>query len=79
MTTTHTKPEKFLSPKELVDALEALGFAGLGHRACMVLVRAMRDDKAPIFRHKYARPSDAAAWLLAHPTWRPHGKNRTTS
>jgi hypothetical protein len=39
----------------------------------------MRLSGAPIMRHKYARASDAAAWLLAHPTWRPHGNNRTRS
>ena len=78
-TTTHPKPEKFLAPKELPDALAALGCADLNHRACMVLIRAMRADKAPIMRKKYARASDAAAWLLAHPTWSPHGKNLATS
>jgi hypothetical protein len=79
MNTNHTKPERFLSPKELPDALAAIGCADFNHRACMVLVRAMRADGAPIMRHKYARASDAAAWLLAHPTWRPHGKNLATS
>jgi hypothetical protein len=78
ITTNHPKPEKFLSPKELPDALDAIGCAGWDQRACRVLVRSMRADGAPIMRNKYARASDAGAWLLANPTWRPYGLNRKT-
>jgi hypothetical protein len=74
-TTTHPKPEKFLAPKELPDALAAIGCADLNHRACMMLVSAMRADGAPLMRHKYTRATDAAAWLLANPKWRPFALN----
>ena len=70
-TTTNPKPEKFLTPKELPDALDAIGCTGFNQRACRMLVRAMLDSGAPIMRKKYARPTDAAAWLIAHPSWRP--------
>ena len=78
-TTTHTKPDKFLTPKELPDALDAIGCTGWNLRACRMLVRAMLADGAPIMRKKYARPTDAAAWLIAHPKWRPFSPTSLTA
>jgi hypothetical protein len=64
--------QRFHAPKELPDALDAIGFPGFDHRACLALIRAMRADGAPIMRKKYARPAEAAAWLVAHPNWSPY-------
>ncbi len=64
--------QRFSAPKELPDALDALGYPGWDQRACRALIRAMRADGAPIMRKKYARPADAATWLVAHPNWSPY-------
>ena len=64
--------QRFAAPKELPDALDAIGYPGWDQRACRALIRAMRVDGAPIMRKKYARPADAAAWLVAHPNWTPY-------
>ena len=64
--------QRFAPPKELPDALDAIGYPGWDQRACRALIRAMRADGAPIMRKKYARPADAAAWLVAHPNWSPY-------
>lgn len=70
----NTKAEPYLPPKELGDALAALGVPGFEIRACRKLVRAMREAGAPVVRKKYTRASDASAWLTAHPTWRPFAR-----
>jgi hypothetical protein len=64
--------QRFAAPKELPDALDALGFPGFDQRACRVLIRDMRLSGAPVMRKKYARPADAATWLVAHPNWSPY-------
>ena len=69
-----TKAEPYLPPKELGDALSALGVPGFDQRACRKLVRGMRESGAPVVRGKYVRASDAAIWLRERPTWRPFSK-----
>lgn len=67
-----TKPEDYLPPKELSDALAAQGLPGWDLRACRRLVVAMRADGAAVVRRKYVRASAAAEWLIAHPDWTPY-------
>lgn len=66
------KPEPYLPPKELADALEHQGIVGFDARACRQLLRVLRADGVAIVRRKYVRASDAAAWLVAHPDWTPY-------
>jgi hypothetical protein len=71
------QPEPYLPPKELPDALCALGITGFNLRACRSLVRAMKDGGAPVVRQKFVRASDAAAFLAANSNWSPYScKNR---
>lgn len=67
-----TKPEPYLPPKELGDALVSQGIHGFDQRACRKLVNAAKASGIPVVRRKYARASDCAAWLLAHPDWSPY-------
>lgn len=71
---TPTKQEPFLPPKELGDALAALGHVGFDLIHSRKLVRAARAAGYPIARKKYIRASDAAAFLVAHPDWSPYSK-----
>jgi hypothetical protein len=64
--------QRFAAPKELPDLLNAQGFPGFDQRACREIIKAMRDDGAPVMRKKYARPADVCAWLVAHPNWTPY-------
>jgi hypothetical protein len=66
-----SKPEPFVPPKELGEALAAHGILGFRQRACWPLVRAVKADGVPVVRGKFVRASEAAAWLLAHPDWKP--------
>jgi hypothetical protein len=65
------KPEPYLPPKELGDALVSQGIQGFDLRACRRLVNAVRADGVPVVRRKYVRASDAARWLIDHPDWSP--------
>lgn len=71
---TTAKPEPFLPPKELGDALASLGHVGYDLIPCRKLVRAARSAGYPVARKKYIRASDAAAFLVAHPDWSPYSK-----
>lgn len=74
MSTPAHRIEPFLPPKELGDALAALGHPGYGQRACRRLVRAAKSDGFPVARRKYIRASDAAAFLVKFPDWEPFSK-----
>ena len=68
------KPEPFLPPKELPDALAAIGLPGYSLRACYRLVHALKADGVAVVRGKYVRASDVLAFLVRRPGWQPFAK-----
>lgn len=78
MIATVAKPEPFIGSKQLPDALTAAGI----HRvkcewSARRLIKAMRDDGAPVACRYTVRATDAAAWILAHPHWSPYSTRAT--
>ena len=69
--------ERYLTPGELAMRLTEMGIQGMGEeRACRKLINAMRSSGAPVVLHRQVRATDAHAWLIANPEWRPFS-NRT--
>ncbi len=68
------KVETYVPPKQLSAQLEAMGAGPLNLNACYSLTTAMRKAGMPVIRGKSVRPSDAYAFMQAHPEWRPFGK-----
>jgi hypothetical protein len=68
------KPEPFVSPKQLGDALEALGVSPYQLHGCRRLVRSMRKAGYQVIRGYSVRATDAHDFLIKNPDWRAFSK-----
>jgi hypothetical protein len=69
-----TKPESFVTPKQLGDALEALGVIPYRYKGCRRLIKAMRLGGYQVIRGNSVRATDAQAFLMNNPDWRAFSK-----
>lgn len=65
-----TKPEPFVTPKQLGDSLESLGLVTYRVKGCRKLVKAMKSAGYQVIRANSVRASDAQDFLMKNPDWR---------
>lgn len=68
--------ERFIRAKELRYALESFGIPLMPLKRAEHLIAAMRKHGMPVLSAHMVRPSDAYAFLLANPEWKPYSKKQ---